>query len=102
MTSDDLVIEDLGEWDWSLVVTPDADVAARKPIKHDGVLTFSTEDRPTSSRARSQTRLTVEAVIERYVSHAATKTPKIQLLEDVVAALESVRDVGDMEVADVE
>ena len=91
MTDGDRVIEDHGQWDWSLRVTPTGDVIARRPIEYDGVLTFSTEDRPVSDRARSQTRLTVEQVLVRYTTRADTESPKVELLEQVIAALEDVR-----------
>jgi hypothetical protein len=91
----DRVIEDHGQWDWSLRVTPAADVVARRPIQHDGVLTFSTADRPVSDRARSETRLTVEEVLEQYTTRADTETPKVELLEQVIAALEDIRGIDD-------
>ncbi|SDG44499.1 hypothetical protein [Halorientalis regularis] len=87
------VIENHGEWDWSLVVTESGIVAARKPIKHDGVLTFSTADRRVPDRARSQARLTVDEVIHQYVTRSSSDTPAVELLDDVVAALEDVRGV---------
>jgi len=93
MSEGDRVIESHGEWDWSLVVTRDGIVAAQKPIKHDGVLTFSTEDRPSKPRARSQHRLTVDEVIEQYVTRSNTDRPAVELLDDVVAALEDVRGI---------
>jgi uncharacterized protein YcaQ len=91
----DRIIEHHGQWDWSLRVTPAADVVARRPIQHDGVLTFSTADRHVSDRARSETRLTVEEVLEQYTTRADTETPKVELLEQVIAALEDVRGIDD-------
>lgn len=91
----DRVIEDCGEWDWALVVTADADVVARKAIPHDGVLTYSTRDRPGSPRKRSRFGLSVRQVIEHYAAQADTETPRVQLAEDVARALEAVRGVPD-------
>ena len=93
----DRVIEDLGQWDWSLRVTPTGDVVARCPIEFDGVLTFSTEDRPVPSCARSQTRLTADEVVQQYVARADSEIPKVELLEDVVAALDDGHSVTEEE-----
>lgn len=81
--TDDTVIEDLGKWDWSLVVTVNNEVVARQPIPHDGVLTFSTKDRPTSSRANSQHRMAETRVVEQYATRSDTDREYDELLRAV-------------------
>jgi hypothetical protein len=85
-TEDERVIEDLGRWDWSLVVTGDGDVVARQPIKHDGVLVLSTASRPTSPRKTSQFGLNPERVVQQYAERSNTNRTLQELGSSVSAA----------------
>lgn len=99
-----LVIEDAGDEDYTLLVTEDGAVEARKRIPYDGVRRYTTASRslPTGKRTQSQFGLDVDDVIERYIHRSSTQTPREELTEDVARALRKVhRDAGDEEVADV-
>lgn len=78
--------------DWTLLVTADGDLVARRKIPYDGVLRFSTATRalPTGRRTRSEFGLDLGTVIDRYLSHADTTTPRPELVDDVQAALGAV------------
>lgn len=75
------VIEDAGDGDYTLLVTDEGDVEARKRIPHDGVryYTTATRDLPTGRRTRSQYGLTVADVIDYYTRYADTTTPASEL-----------------------
>lgn len=91
-----LVIEDAGDGEFTLLVTDDGAVEARKRIPYDGVLRFTTETRalPTGRRTQSQYGLDVDDVIERYQARADTETARVELAEDVAQALRAVHQEG--------
>jgi len=62
----DITIEEDGDSGWSLVVTEDAEVEARKTTPYDGVRYFSTVDRPNRTDKTSQFQLGVGDVVRRY------------------------------------
>ena len=81
------VIEDLGKWDWRLEVEPDGRVVARQPIPYDGVLIYSTEDRPNKPRARSEFGLGAREVVRRYARASDTDRTFGELIDAVQVAL---------------
>lgn len=83
------VIEDAGDGDYTLLVTDEGDVEARKRIPHDGVryYTTATRDLPTGRRTRSQYGLTVADVIDYYTRYSDTTTD----VSDLEAAVEAIR-----------
>jgi hypothetical protein len=81
--------------DWSLVVTDDGDVAARKSVPYDGVLSYSTEDRPNSPRKRSRFQLSVRTVVAQYCAKADPDVGKSALHGAVDDALYRVREGDD-------
>jgi hypothetical protein len=87
------VIEDAGDDDYTLLVTDDGAVEARKWVPYDGVryYTTATRDLPTGRRTQSQYGLSVDEVIDQYLSRATTETPRVELAEDVAHALRAVR-----------
>jgi hypothetical protein len=60
--------------DTSLHVHDDGIVELRKPIPHDGVLRYTTDDDPTltSSRKRSEGGLSINEVCRRYAERSGT------------------------------
>jgi len=86
-------IEDLGKWQWSLVVTDDGEVAARSSVPHDGVLTYSTRERANRADKNSEYQLAAREVVERYVHYSETGRDADDLLDAVQEAL----DDGDQE-----
>ncbi|MDS0220876.1 hypothetical protein NDI54_05845 [Haloarcula sp. S1AR25-5A] len=92
-----LVIEDAGDDDYTLLVTDDGAVEARKRVPYDGVrvYTTATRDLPTGRRTQSQYGLSVDEVIGRYLARADTATPRPDLAESVAQALREVRQEGD-------
>jgi hypothetical protein len=84
------VIENGGRWSWSLEVTPDGNVVARKPIAYDGVLIYSTEDRRNSFRKNSEYRLDEREVIRRFISESDCRSTFGTLVDDVQIALAEV------------
>lgn len=82
-------IEDNGQWNWSLSVKGDGVVRASKAIPYDGTRAFSTKDARrrrssrTSRRIGSESGLSAEEVVDRYVRHAQTDRTKAELLEQV-------------------
>lgn len=72
--------------DWTLRVR-DGVVEAAKPIPYDGVLTYSTRDRPNSRRKNSQFRMHRRDVVQAYVGYAAPDADADDLLALVEAAL---------------
>jgi hypothetical protein len=95
-----LVIEDAGDEDFTLLVTDDGALEARKQIPYDGVLRFTTEPRalPPGGRTRSQFGLGVDDVIDRYLARADTETPRVELAEDVAQARRIVQQEGEADV----
>jgi len=87
----DRVIESHGQWQWSLVIS-DGEVAARCGVPYDGVLTYSTKDRPNRADKTSEYQLDVQEVVERYVDESETDATVDELLARVRAALEEVED----------
>lgn len=76
-----------------LIVDGDGQVSMHKPIAYDGVLTFTTEDRPTlrSRRKRSEGGLSANEVVRRYLEHL---NPDATYRELVAATNEAVREAG--------
>jgi len=84
------VIDTCGRWDWSLRVTADGDVVARRPVKFDGATVYSTEHRRNSIRKSSLYQLDTREVVERYVHEADTERTVGGLLDDIQVALGGV------------
>lgn len=84
-------IEDRGKWNWSLSVTPEGVVRAAKAIRYDGVVSYSTADRPSKPRRRSQHRLDIETVVERYHRHSETEMAEQELRVRVQEGLSEVQ-----------
>lgn len=80
------LIDDAGDGDFTLVVT-DGEVEARKRIPYDGVLYYSTEERPRKPQARSEFGLDARDVVRRYVKQSGTSAEFDDLIDDVQAAL---------------
>lgn len=96
------VIDSCGRWDWSLRVTDDGDVVARRPVKFDGATVFSTERRANHPRKSSLYQLDVREVVKRYVHESDTDRPTGALLDDVQVALGGVtlgREIGSKSVS---
>jgi len=75
--------------DWSLVWTGD-ELEARKPIPHDGVLTYSTEERGyVSSRKNSEYNLSEREVVKRYVRITQPEASVDELLAEACALKEA-------------
>jgi hypothetical protein len=89
-----LVVEDAGEDDYTLLVTEDGELEARKRIPFDGVRRYTTAGRPlpTGRRTQSQFALDVDNVLDQYVARSGTQTPRATLAEDVARALRAVRE----------
>lgn len=88
----DVVIENLGRWDWSLFIR-DSFVAAVKPIPHEGQIWYSTnQEWPTDSHSRSEHGLTVHEVVSRYKDESDTDTAWGQLYTRTMDALEHHAD----------
>lgn len=87
------VIEDAGDGDYTLLVTDEGDLEARKRIPYDGVRYYSTTSRglATGQRTASEFGLTVDEVLDQYVGRADTTTPRVQLAEDAARALKAAR-----------
>jgi len=67
--------------DWALVVRDGGEVLeARRRVRYDGVLRYSTEDRPNSPRKNSDFGLSVEAVVDRYLRETGDGVPRALLL----------------------
>ncbi|MDQ2072827.1 hypothetical protein RBH20_09800 [Haloarcula sp. H-GB4] len=92
-----LVVEDAGDEDFTLLVTDDGAVEARKQIPYDGVLRFTTATRalPTGRRTKSQFGLTADTVIDSYLARADTETPRVDLEADVSRARREVCQEGE-------
>lgn len=92
-----LIIDDAGDDDYTLLVTDDGAVEARKRMPYDGVryYTTATRDLPTGRRTQSQYGLSVDEVIDRFLSRATTDTARPELAEDVARALRVVRQEGE-------
>jgi hypothetical protein len=84
------VIDNCGRWDWSLRVTDDGDVVARRPVKFDGATVFSTEQRPNSLRKASLYQLDAREVVKRYAHESETDRSVGDLLDRVQVALGGV------------
>lgn len=84
------VIDNCGRWDWSLRVTDDGDVVARRPVKFDGATVYSTEQLPNSLRKASLYQLDAREVVERYVHESETERSVGDLLDRVQVALGGV------------
>lgn len=84
------VIDSCGRWDWSLRVTDDGDVVARRPVKFDGATMFSTEQRANSLRKSSLYQLDAREVVERYVRESDTDRSVGDLIDRVQVALGGV------------
>lgn len=84
-----VIIDDAGEDDYMLLVTDSGNVEARKRIPYDGVRYYTTQSRglPTGGRTQSQYGLTVDDVIDRYLSQSGTSQDRPTLAEDVARAL---------------
>ncbi len=85
-----IVIEDNGQWGWSLAVEGNI-ITASKLIPHDGTLLYSTKttEHSRSSRRRgSQFQLSVEQVVGRYCQHSQTERSTQELLAHVREARE--------------
>jgi len=97
-----LIIDDAGEDDYTLLVTDSGDIEARKRIPYDGVRYYSTRTRgfSTGSRTQSQYGLTVDAVIDRYLSQSGTSRDRATVAEDVARALREAHDTTTQEVGD--
>jgi len=94
MSDDRVVIEDFGEWDWSLIVDAGG-VHALKPIKYDGVLSYSTEERPSSPLKNSEYGLSLDAVLDHYLRKSETDKTVGQLIGAVRDARKKIGDGGD-------
>jgi len=84
------VIDSCGRWDWSLRVTDDGDVVARRPVKFDGATVYSTEHRPNSIRKSSLYQLDTREVVERYIHESDTEMTVGELLDRVQVVLGGV------------
>jgi len=84
------VIDSCGRWDWTLRVTDDGDVVARRPVKFDGATIYSTEQRPNSIRKSSLYQLDVREVVDRYVYESDTEMTAGELLDRVQVAFGGV------------
>jgi len=95
-----VIIDDAGDDDYTLLVTDSGDVEARKRIPYDGVRYYSTRIRgfSTGSRTQSQYGLTVDAVIDRYLSQSETSCERARLAEGVARALREAHDTATQEV----
>jgi len=65
--------------DWALVVTDDGEVEARRRVRYDGVLRYSTEDRNSPGK-NSDFGLSIVRVIDRYVRESGASAPRVSLL----------------------
>jgi len=84
----DTVIEGHGMWQWTLAVT-NGDMIARVEIPYDGVLTYSTQDRPNNPHKNSEYQLSAREVVRRYVVERETDHDVDDLLERVQEALDT-------------
>jgi len=77
------VIDDAGDGDYTLLITEDNNLEARKRIPHDGVRYYTTALRllPTGQRTDSRYGLPVEEVIEEYRRRSNTDRTKAELQE---------------------
>jgi hypothetical protein len=89
-----VIIDDAGEDDYTLLVTESGDVEARKRIPYDGVRYYTTRTRglSTGSRTQSQYGLSVDAVIDRYLSQSGANRDRPTVAEDVARALREAYD----------
>lgn len=81
------VIDDQGNWSWSLQVNTDGEVYAVRSIKFDGQKYITTRDRQ-KPRSRSEYGLDARRVVERYVAVSETPYSAGELYDAVEAALE--------------
>lgn len=97
-----LLIEDAGDDDYTLLVTDDGELEARKRIPFDGVRRYTTATRPlpTGRRTESQFALDVDNVLDQYVQRSETQTPRATLAEDVARALREAHDTTTQETGD--
>jgi len=79
--ADSIVIEDNGRWGWKLFVRG-GEVTASKAIKHDGVLSYTTEDRYVPRGRNSQAGLDTTEVIDRYESHTDASWAELRAAVD--------------------
>ncbi|WP_136690054.1 hypothetical protein [Halorhabdus amylolytica] len=88
------VIDDAGDGDYTLLVTDEGDLEARKRIPHDGVRYYSTASRalPSGRRTASEFGLSIDEVLDQYAGRSATTTPRPQLAEDAARALQGSKD----------
>jgi hypothetical protein len=91
--SEDFVIEDAGESDYTLVVTLGGDVEARKPIPSGGVRVHSSADHPRRRDATSEFGLDIAEVVHRYAVRSDSQAPEIELHDDVTAALQELSGI---------
>lgn len=80
------VIEDLGKWQFALVVT-DGEVTARCGVPYDGTLYYSTRDCPNRADRNSEYQLNAREVVRRYVDESQTERDFGLLIDRVQAAL---------------
>jgi len=85
------VIEDAGDDDYTLLVTEEGEIEARKRIPYDGVRYYTTATRALRSgrRTRSEYGLTVTDVLVRYRRNADTTSSMAELkaaIEDELSA----------------
>lgn len=86
-----VIIEDHGEWDWTLYVDEEG-VHAAKPIPYDGVLYYSTKDRHVSRKRNSEYGLSLDAVLDHYLRKSETDKTVGQLIGAVRDAQRSIGD----------
>jgi len=84
------VIDSCGRWDWSLRVTDDGDVVARRPVKFDGATVYSTQNRPNNIRKSSLHQLDTREVVRRYVHESDTDRDEGELIDRVQVVLGGV------------
>jgi hypothetical protein len=92
------VIDDAGDGDYTLLVTDDGDLEARKRIPYDGVRYYTTASQllPTGRRTKSRYGLDVEEVIEEYRRRSDTDRTKAELQEATRTVRRAVMTVCDV------
>jgi len=79
------VIDDAGDGDYTLFVTGDGDVEARKRIPYDGIRRYTTasHDLPAGRRTQSKYGLSVRDVVQRHVNASSTEMSFGDLIDQV-------------------
>ena len=93
------VVDDAGDGDYTLIVTDEGDLDARKRIPYDGIRHYSTASRalPSGRRTASEFGLSVDDVLDQYAERSGTTTPRPQLAEDAARALRDIRSTQEVD-----